>query len=630
MKKPIKTGILILFTSLAHIFNFHAAAQNANELKFMKYEKDSTLLFDTKSYLRELKKSGIPSSQAALIVKNLKAEIDALNQLKINKNLKSFSFNSSSNNNSTFSSPSSSSYCWRSLNQSGDPVWPGELVSSNPNCSCYVPTNIAPICPNTNIGFEEGTFNGWLGRTGKYLTIHSNCNVGLDFDATGITGPSGDEPARHLLVNKGGNDPIAGFPLVEDGSDNNYAVRLGNSMNGAKADQLVYKLKANSQHRYLNYKYAVVLQDPGDHLDCHRPSFSVELYKVSGCGSSSQRIECGSFIVKYKDDLPGFISFHNGVYKPWTNVVVDLLPYMSDPNSGEEFFIKFTTTDCAWGGHYGYAYIDGVCTDQGLLFTGNLCIGSPVQFYAPTTSGESATYSWKINNQAVPGESPILTHQFESVQSYNVSASITTVNPNCSTLFNTTIDIEQCHAMFMSCEDDCIASFAPEKGKKYVLSAWIKEKIATYTPTYLQAKIKLKFTSSNCSTGCISPFICNGSFCEYAFEPKGNIIDGWQRIEQAFTVPNNATEMYIELLNTGSDEVFFDDIRIFPFDGSMKSYVYDPVSQKLLAELDENNYATFYEYDNEGNLVRVKKETERGTKTIKESMSNTSVKPVNP
>jgi hypothetical protein len=38
-----------------------------------------------------------------------------------------------------------------------------------------------------------------------------------------------------------------------------------------------------------------------------------------------------------------------------------------------------------------------------------------------------------------------------------------------------------------------------------------------------------------------------------------------------------------------------------------------------MAELDENNFATFYEYDDEGILIRVKKETEKGTMTIRES-----------
>ncbi|MBS1565364.1 MAG: hypothetical protein JST39_13305, partial [Bacteroidetes bacterium] len=42
---------------------------------------------------------------------------------------------------------------------------------------------------------------------------------------------------------------------------------------------------------------------------------------------------------------------------------------------------------------------------------------------------------------------------------------------------------------------------------------------------------------------------------------------------------------------------------------------------RLMAELDENNYATFYEYDDDRTLVRGKKETQRGIKTIKETRS---------
>jgi hypothetical protein len=53
----------------------------------------------------------------------------------------------------------------------------------------------------------------------------------------------------------------------------------------------------------------------------------------------------------------------------------------------------------------------------------------------------------------------------------------------------------------------------------------------------------------------------------------------------------------------------------------MKSFVYDPDNQRLTAELDENNYATFYEYDKEGGLIRVKKETVKGVYTIQETRS---------
>lgn len=65
--------------------------------------------------------------------------------------------------------------------------------------------------------------------------------------------------------------------------------------------------------------------------------------------------------------------------------------------------------------------------------------------------------------------------------------------------------------------------------------------------------------------------------------------------------------------------MYFDDIRIQPFNASMKASVYDPFSLRLMAELDDRNYATLYEYDKDGILVRVKQETEKGIYTIQES-----------
>jgi len=38
-----------------------------------------------------------------------------------------------------------------------------------------------------------------------------------------------------------------------------------------------------------------------------------------------------------------------------------------------------------------------------------------------------------------------------------------------------------------------------------------------------------------------------------------------------------------------------------------------------MATLDENNYATFYEYDDKGNLIRTKRETEKGIATLQEN-----------
>ncbi len=104
-------------------------------------------------------------------------------------------------------------------------------------------------------------------------------------------------------------------------------------------------------------------------------------------------------------------------------------------------------------------------------------------------------------------------------------------------------------------------------------------------------------------------------------EPTGVRIENWQRYEKIITVPQNATEMELKFNAPPDKAIFIDDVRVQPFNSSMKSFAYDPVSLRLMAELDENNYASFYEYDNDGTLIRVKKETERGIKTIKETRS---------
>ncbi|MEG2069761.1 MAG: hypothetical protein RR034_00085 [Bacteroidales bacterium] len=95
-------------------------------------------------------------------------------------------------------------------------------------------------------------------------------------------------------------------------------------------------------------------------------------------------------------------------------------------------------------------------------------------------------------------------------------------------------------------------------------------------------------------------------------------VDCWQRVEFTFTIPLMATGVIpIEIYSAPTENHYFDDIRIMPVDATFKSYLYAPDSYRLISELDENNYATFYNYDEEGILVQIKKETEQGIRTLK-------------
>lgn len=163
--------------------------------------------------------------------------------------------------------------------------------------------------------------------------------------------------------------------------------------------------------------------------------------------------------------------------------------------------------------------------------------------------------------------------------------------------------------------EDNLGYFAPEAGK-YVVGAWLKCATRLGDTTYSGAYIKVTLEDAS------------ANITSFNYLPKGNIIEGWQRIEGILEIPAGTKYLRIELVS-GSQDAWFDDVRIHPNDGNMATYVYDNRTLRLMAELDANNYATFYEYSNEGELMRVKKETLKGVQTLKEVRSSSVKKPYN-
>lgn len=147
--------------------------------------------------------------------------------------------------------------------------------------------------------------------------------------------------------------------------------------------------------------------------------------------------------------------------------------------------------------------------------------------------------------------------------------------------------------------------------KEYVLSLWYRENDANQVPDYASPSCTLTYNSSTVT------------LTELYTSP---IIEGWQKVDYRFTMPTitNGQEFKLDITNAGAQALYVDDIRIQPFNSEMKGYVYDYQNYRLIAELDENNFATFYEYDNEGVLIRVKKETERGIVTLQETRQHKS------
>ena len=78
------------------------------------------------------------------------------------------------------------------------------------------------------------------------------------------------------------------------------------------------------------------------------------------------------------------------------------------------------------------------------------------------------------------------------------------------------------------------------------------------------------------------------------------------------------------------EQAYIDDVCFHPLEAAVSCNVYDPASLRLIAQFGDQHFATKYEYNKEGQLVRTVIETERGEKTIQEQQYNVNRNVNNP
>jgi gliding motility-associated-like protein len=242
------------------------------------------------------------------------------------------------------------------------------FFTSNTNHSNLSAAPNTPQAACTNVDFESGNLNGWVTSNGYHPL----------YNATGCCLNAG---GAQIVTSGAGNDPCAGFPVVSPGG--NFSLRLGNNGVNGRADRLEQTFNVTLANANFTYRYAVVFQDPG-HVAAEQPSFQIEMVDATG-----NQIPCTFYNVSAGQNIPGFLNSTtcaSVVYKPWTNVSVDLTNYI-----GQNVTIRFTTYDCSLGGHYGYAYIDGSCTELQQAFHDTICVGQNINICAPNGYG---SYNW--------------------------------------------------------------------------------------------------------------------------------------------------------------------------------------------------------------------------------------------
>lgn len=202
---------------------------------------------------------------------------------------------------------------------------------------------------------------------------------------------------RHTLINEQGLDPNTGnqLPLLPPGE--NAVIKLGNEQIGGEAESIVYKFVVSSENPILLLKFAVVLEDPR-HIKL--PHFAMRIFDENG----NLVNECSEYMVT-AGTVPGFYHYYSSsgivMYRPWTTVGIDLTRHI-----GQTINVQFTTYDCGWLGHFGYAYFTAKCISNAISLIH--CDGSEVTLVAPPgfenyewsngTFTDSSTYNLQEND----------------------------------------------------------------------------------------------------------------------------------------------------------------------------------------------------------------------------------------
>jgi len=469
-----------------------------------------------------------------------------------------------------------------------------------------------------NVNFESGNFSHWFAYYGASVGLtNSSDGIAAHSNAASLPAVVGGLPHSMGIINDYYFDWVTdgGYidPYVDKVIEGTHSLRLGAVSTSNPKGGIKQRIKVDQSNAIFEFSYAVVALynsfHPYNDQGYFRFYLEDENYNIYPC--SELRQVAGSMT---SSTNVGTYDGNAIQVQDWQTHTVNLLDFV---DINEEITIVFEVATCAGNSHFAYAYIDGgTCSSSSIVTpsgSSTFCMEGSANFSHPLTSTVPAdSYLWAFYDNDEGTGTPVLSNSaspsmtYDSPGDYLVTFNVANFEGECpNSVYSQIVTIIQC------C-DTCV-SFEPNAGD-YWFSAWVSVEYLNQQKTYNQgndgAYASLTFTGGGPPVTAI-------------FYPVGEIIDGWQRMAGKFTIPSGTAELAVNLFAHNNYDSYFDDIRIHPFNASMKSYVYDGKTFWLVAELDDNNYATFYEYDEEGGLVRIKKETARGIVTIQETRSNT-------
>lgn len=232
--------------------------------------------------------------------------------------------------------------------------------------------------------------------TGFFPNYNNNNETPYDVIGKVDYGPDSQDSRHTLHVDPDEVDPRTDSLLHTVPPGALASVRLGNWNWGGEAESVTYTIHVDSVSQgILIVQYAVVFEDPG-HDD--EPQFELVILDQN---DNIIDPTCGHAIFTYSDAVDaGWNMTLDGhvAWKDWTTVGVNLMPYHN-----QDIKVRFTTMDCGWGGHFGYAYFTLDCANAHIE-TEN-CGNDP---YVNCIAPDGFAYEWRDETGAIFGHDQVL------------------------------------------------------------------------------------------------------------------------------------------------------------------------------------------------------------------------------
>lgn len=515
-----------------------------------------------------------------------------------------------------------------------------------------------PACHNSDFSFNtEGWKLFWLDNNYSQdellsTTLNSNSVFGEHSIASIPESSNSIQGSRIAITDVPEYIAETNWPNYSLSSEDNLYIRIGGDLNvgyGSEEIQKEYAITAYDQT--LQFTYTAILEHSSLLTPEEAPFFKYSIQIQYADGQYFNGLPpsvAGGFISSFQPfDSNGYLFEEKRIYNGV--IELDLSDYPGlDICKKPIARISFMVSDSKELSNIGAkAYIHQNCfgfngsnfVAQSIENDFKFCTNTPyslqINSYLSNIVHADSVIKWTVTNiqtnesQVFLGNNPVFT--FPSTGNYSILL-IVVLGESCEFMFTQQMTVGDCDGYSGGDDDTSVVPMCDEctsfnliKNHKYLISGWAKLMQSTGQDNFLPAPKVPSYSNIYIGVTFLDVNEAVIGAGEVKFYPIGQIIDGWQKIQGEVVIPQNAVDYRISLVNENSENVtaFFDDIRVHPFNGNLKSFVYDQATQRLMAELDENNYATFYEYDKEGGLVRVKKETERGVYTIQETRSST-------